>query len=204
MALIHFIEKQKYTIGIWKIEEHEFNPEFSKVLHPNYHNEIQNYKNTKRQWQIHASKLLFEHLIPGEKLALENKKPIITNSSKHVSIAHTNDIIAMIIAKFPCGIDIEPSNRDASKIQHKFLNKEDFTSGENTKNLLKNWCAKEVLYKIKGDSTVLFSNHLMIKKNGNLFSGYCNHPKIKFNSTIKILNFENYCLAFNIDFKDIV
>jgi phosphopantetheinyl transferase len=109
----------------------------------------------------------------------------------------------MIIAKFPCGIDIEISERDPSKIQHKFLNKEDFTSGENSKNLLKNWCAKEVLYKIKGDNSILFSDHLIVKKNGVIFSGYCNHPKFKFTSNIKIFNFENYCLAFNTNYKEL-
>ena len=202
MPLIHFIDKPKYTVGIWKIEEQEYNAEFSKVLHPNYHNDIQNYKNIKRKWQIHASKLLFEHLLPGESLSLNEKKPIINNCNKHVSIAHTQDIIAMIIAKFPCGIDIEIADRDASKIQHKFLNKSDFTSGETQSNLLKNWCAKEVLYKIKGEKSILFSNHLVVTKNGNLFSGHCKHPKFNFKSTIKIFNFENYCLAFNTNYKD--
>lgn len=203
MPLIHFIEKAKFTIGIWKVEEHEYNANFSKVLHPNYHNEIHTYKNNERKWQIHASKLLFEHLIPGESLILKNKKPFINNSNKYVSIAHTKDIIAMIIAKFPCGIDIEISKRDASKIQHKFLNSEDFTAGENIGNLLKNWCAKEVLYKIKGHRSILFSDHLIVKKNGSLFSGYCNHPNYKFTSNIKIFNFENYCLAFNTNYKEL-
>lgn len=203
MPLIHFIDKPQFTIGIWEVKEHEYNASFSKVLHPNYHNDIDNYKNIERKWQIHASKLLFEHLNPGENLILNNKKPVIQNSSKYVSIAHTKDIIAMIIAKFPCGIDVEISERDPSKVQHKFLNKEDFTSGENSKNLLKNWCAKEVLYKIKGDNSILFSDHLIVKKNGVIFSGYCNHPKFKFTSNIKIFNFENYCLAFNTNYKEL-
>lgn len=203
MPLIHFIDKPQFTIGIWEVKEHEYNASFSKVLHPNYHNDIDNYKNIERKWQIHASKLLFEHLNPGENLILNNKKPVIQNSTKYVSIAHTKNIIAMIIAKFPCGIDIEISERDPSKIQHKFLNKEDFTSGENSKNLLKNWCAKEVLYKIKGDNSILFSDHLIVKKNGVIFSGYCNHPKFKFTSNIKIFNFENYCLAFNTNYKEL-
>ena len=204
MPLIHFIDKPKYTIGIWRVEEHEYNAEFSKVLHPEYHSEIITYKNVKRKWQIHASKLLFEHLLPGEVLSLKDKKPIVKDSDHHISIAHTKNYIAMIIAEFPCGIDIESSERDPSKIQHKFLNKKDFTSGESTSNLLKNWCAKEVLFKIKGDSSVYFSDHLVVMKNGNLFSGYCNHPKHKFSSHIKILNFENYCLAFNTNFKELI
>ena len=82
MPLIHFIDKPKYTVGIWKIEEQEYNAEFSKVLHPNYHNDIQNYKNIKRKWQIHASKLLFEHLLQGESLSLnEIEFPSAVNSA---------------------------------------------------------------------------------------------------------------------------
>ena len=203
MPLVHFIEKPQFTIGIWDIKEHEYNSSFSKVLHPNYHINIANYKSTHRKWQVHATKLLFEHLLPGEELVLYNDKPVIGKSTKYISISHTNNIIAMIVAKFPCGIDIEKSIRDSSKIKHKFLNKNDFTAGESKLNLLKNWCAKEVMYKIKGDKSVIFSNHLIIKKNGNCFSGYCNHPSFKFTTNIKIINFEDYCLAFNTNYKEL-
>ena len=133
---------------------------------------------------------------------LKNKKPHIRNSDKFVSISHTKDIIAMIIATYPCGIDIESSERDTSKIKHKFLNVDDFTSGESNENLIRNWCSKEVLFKINGKSDINFKEHLTVIKNGEYFSGYCNHPLIKFNSTIKILKFKNYYLAYNTNYKE--
>jgi phosphopantetheinyl transferase len=202
LPLIHFINKPQFNIGIWRIEDHEYNPVFSRVLHPNYHHNFNSYKNNKRKIQIHASKLLFEQLSPGNELYLKNNKPHIRNSDKFVSISHTKDIIAMIIAKYPCGIDIESSERDTSKIKHKFLNDNDFTSGESNKNLIQNWCSKEVLFKINGFNDINFKQHLTIRKNGEYFSGYCNHPMIKFNSTIKILKFKNYCLAFNTNYTE--
>ena len=202
MPLIQFIDKQDFAIGIWRVEVHEYNADFTKILHPNYHANSETYKSIKRKTQIHATKLLFEQMLPGEELSLNNNsKPIIKNNSKHVSIAHTNNIIAMIIAKFPCGIDIEKEDRDTTNIKHKYLNKSDFTTGDNHSNSLINWCAKEVLFKIKGDKSIYFNNHLTIKKNGPSYTGYCNHPKYIFKSNIKIINFKDYCLAFNTNFN---
>ena len=202
MPLIQFINKSKFNIGIWKIANHEYNPEFSRVLHPFYHADLDAYKNNFRKIQIHATKLLFEQLAPGNELYLEDDKPFIRGNEKFVSVAHTQNLIAMIIAKYPCGIDIESSERDTSKIKHKFLNDNDFTSGESNKNLIQNWCSKEVLFKINGVNDINFKQHLTIRKNGEYFSGYCNHPMIKFNSTIKILKFKNYCLAFNTNYTE--
>ena len=165
MPLIQFIDKSKFNIGIWKIADHEYNPEFSRVLHPSYHADLNAYKNNFRKIQIHATKLLFEQLAPGNELFLENDKPHIRGNEKFVSIAHTQDLIAMIIAKYPCGIDIESTERDATRIKHKFLNDDDFTSGKSNKKLIQNWCSKEVLFKINGRKDIHFKEHLTIKKN---------------------------------------
>ncbi len=202
MPLIQFIDKSKFNIGIWKIANHEYNPEFSRVLHPCYHADLDAYKNNFRKIQIHATKLLFEQLAPGDELYLEDEKPFIRGNEKFVSVAHTQNLIAMIIAKYPCGIDIESTKRDATQIKHKFLNDDDFTSGKSNKKLIQNWCSKEVLFKINGRKDIHFKEHLTIKKNGEFFSGYCEHPEIKFSSTIKVLNFESYFLAFNINYRE--
>ena len=53
-----------------------------------------------------------------------------------------------------------------------------------------------------GRKDIHFKEHLTIKKNGEFFSGYCEHPEIKFSSTIKVLNFESYFLAFNINYRE--
>ena len=64
----------------------------------------------------------------------------------------------MIVAKYPCGIDIESTERDATQIKHKFLNDDDFTSGKSNKKLIQNWCLKEVLFKINGRKDIRFKS----------------------------------------------
>ena len=41
----------------------------------------------------------------------------IKDKVKHISITHTNDLVAMIIADYDCGIDIESEYRDTLKVK---------------------------------------------------------------------------------------
>jgi len=189
-----------YKVGIWEFNQDEFNLNNCKIIHPNYHKDFIDFKNESRKWQIYGTKMLFNELCKEGVLVSKNKIPNIENSNKKISITHTNQIIAIIIADYPCGIDIESRNRDISRIKHKFLNKEDFTNGNHLEDLMQNWCMKEVLYKIKKDNTVLFNDHLIIKKNYIGFSGYCKHPEFLFSSNIKLIEYNNYFLAFNLDY----
>jgi len=189
-----------YKVGIWEFTKDEFNLNRCKIIHPNYHKDFINYKNESRKWQIFATKLLFNELIDNEILISKKGIPYIDESSKEISITHTKNTIAIIIADYPCGIDLERNNRNTLKIKHKFTNKEDFKERNNSKELLKKWCIKEVLYKSKKDNTVLFNDHLIVKKTFKGYKGYCKHPNFSFSSNIKVSNFQNYFLAFNTDF----
>jgi hypothetical protein len=200
LPLIKILSKPSYKIGIWELSNSEYDSNHCGIIHPNYHKEFNEFKNEKRKWQIYGTKMLFNELCNEGDLVSKNRIPQIENLNKDISITHTNQIIAIIIADYPCGIDIESRDRDVSRIKHKFLNKEDFTNGNHLENLIQNWCMKEVLYKIKKDNTVLFKDHLIIKKNYIGFSGYCKHPEFSFSSNIKLIEYNNYFLAFNLDY----
>ena len=149
MPLIKKIKEKNYIIGIWKFNSSEYNRILCEKIHPDYHSDFLQYKMEKRKWEVYGTKLLFNELIPENELISENGIPYIKDSEKHVSITHTDDLVAMIIANYDCGIDIELKKRDASRIKHKFLNDRDFKHGDNKKEILKIWCMKEVLYKVK-------------------------------------------------------
>ena len=100
----------------------------------------------------------------------------------------------MIIADYDCGIDIESKDRDASMIKHKFLSNKDFEIGNDKKEILKIWCMKEVLYKVKKDQTILFNAHLSIQKKSNNFWVLSTSKIFIFMFFKKITNFENYFL----------
>ena len=90
----------------------------------------------KRRWEVYGTKLLFNELFSKNELISKNGVPYIKDKVKHISITHTNDLVAMIIADYDCGIDIESEDRDASKIKHKFLNIRDFKNGEDRKSVV--------------------------------------------------------------------
>jgi hypothetical protein len=201
LPLIKKIKEKNYTIGIWKITSSEYDSNLCEKIHPDYHSNFLNYKMEKRRWEVYGTKLLFNELISNNELTSKKGIPYIKDNEKHISITHTNDLVAMIIADYYCGIDIESQERDASKIKHKFLNIRDFKNGDDKKEILKTWCMKEVLYKVKKEQKIMFNTHLFIQKKSSDFFGICQHPKFSFSCSLKIVNFENYFLAFNTDYS---
>ena len=65
-------------------------------------------------------------------------------------------------------------------LKHKFLSNKDFEIGNDKKEILKIWCMKEVLYKVKKEQTILFNAHLFIQKNQITFLGFVNIQSIHF------------------------
>ena len=201
MPLIKKIKGKNFTIGVWKIIKSEYDPLLCKKIHPDYHSNFLDFKMESRRWEVYGTKLLFSELISKNELVSKNGIPFIKDKVKHISLTHTNDLVAMIIAEYECGIDIESQDRDTSKIKHKFLNIRDFNNIDDKKESLKIWCMKEVLYKVKKEQKILFKTHFFIQKKSNNFFGICQHPKFSFSCSLKIINFENYFLAFNTDYS---
>ena len=137
MPLLKKINTQNYTIGIWKVKKSEYEQFIDNHLYPNYHPDFLKFKNSNRKWQVQAVKLLFKELSNKNELISKNGIPYIKEGNKHVSISHTKDIVVLIIANFPCGIDIEEMVRDATKIKDKFINKKDTYFNGSKREILK-------------------------------------------------------------------
>ena len=123
MPLIKILKNTSYRIGLWELSNSEYDSNHCDIIYPNYHKEFNEFKNEKRKWQIYGTKMLFNELCKEGDLVSKNRIPHIENFNKNISITHTNQIIAIIIADYPCGIDIESRTRDISRIKDKFLNK---------------------------------------------------------------------------------
>lgn len=53
-----------------------------------------------------------------------NKKPVLVGDQRYISISHTSDIAAVMVATKPCGIDVEKDLPRIHRIAHKFLSPE--------------------------------------------------------------------------------
>lgn len=203
MALLKNHENINYHYQLWEIDNDLTKSESSFQVLPKYHPNIKSYKNHFRINQILNTRRIVKELV-GENVELiqnRNGKPILLNSDHFISISNHKNIIAVMIAKFSCGIDVESQNRNLTKIQHKFINHQDFSMFNNN-DLSKIWSGKEVLYKIHGLPKINFKKHLRIIKNNKEIVGRCEHDDISFETNLISLIHKDLIVMFNTNYLE--
>ncbi len=92
-----------------------------------------------------------------------NGKPFL-NNGLHISISHSGKWVAISVAKFPIGIDVERPRKKLLKIASKFLNPSDtgVLKLKSYKELLWYWTAKESIYKLMGQPGLSLKNDIII------------------------------------------
>ncbi len=122
---------------------------------------------TKRDIEIKGKEYLAKHLLGNNcTIAYDDKgKPYLADDTRHISISHSHDQLAIIVNENEStGIDIELIRDKVLKIKHKFLtNEELLDANDDPEKLLIYWAAKETLYKIYGLKEVDFIKHLFVK-----------------------------------------
>ncbi len=109
-----------------------------------------------------AVRALLQELFPeGAPIAYIGKRPILRNSSSHVSITHDPDFVAVQITsgRIPAGIDLQKQRpKQLERIAHRFLNEKErawidrMPYEERIPCLNIMWCAKEAMFKVCGGS----------------------------------------------------
>lgn len=109
--------------------------------------------NPVRQKERLASRLLIESLCNGFQPVdyKENGEPYFTQCDLYLSISHTKNYVAVAVAPFRIGIDIEYTSNRVLRITEKFLNADEqqqlLQSHEPASLALLYWCCKEAFYK---------------------------------------------------------
>ena len=98
----------------------------------------------------------------------DNGSPFIQNNSIHISITHTNNVVAIITHPTEdVGIDIECLERDFSVVEKKALSeeeREDLSDKHRNLQLAIYWCAKEAIYKRMSQHGVDFAKQMEVDK----------------------------------------
>ncbi|MEO5583619.1 MAG: 4'-phosphopantetheinyl transferase superfamily protein [Saprospiraceae bacterium] len=113
-----------------------------------------------------AARYLLHLLIDQPEIIKDfNRKPFLANDDRYISISHSFDVAAVMLAHRPCGIDIEKALPRLQRIETKFINPEDLlrlkSSPFYTDDLYKIWCAKEAMYKAYGLGQIDFKKNLL-------------------------------------------
>lgn len=158
----------------------------------------------KREIETKGKEYLAKHLL-GDNciIAYDDKgKPYLSCDSRHISISHSHDKLAIIVnEKESTGIDIELIRDKVLKIKHKFLtNEELLEANDDVEKLLIYWAAKETLYKIYGLKEVDFIAHLFVKPftkhNLGTIIGEINLPNFKETFGLNYQIIEDYVLVY--------
>ena len=119
---------------------------------------------SKREIETEGKHHLLNHLLNKDaEISYDiNGKPHLVDDTRHISISHSHDKIAIIINTIEkTGIDIELIRDKVLKIKHKYLSESELKNAENDpEKLIIYWAAKETLYKIYGLKHVDFIKNL--------------------------------------------
>lgn len=74
--------------------------------------------------------------------------PAVDTPHMHIGVAHCPGRIAVCISDRPCAVDIEPENRDFSRVAPRFLTAHERALSPDSLLPGVVWCAKETLYKL--------------------------------------------------------
>lgn len=171
MALIYNISTKAYSLAIWEVSEstEELSKELdSPSILQNILNEAKTEKRHKERITAH---IVLKHLF-GEIKEIKhdaNNAPYIENSNLHISISHTNSLVAVAISNNPIGIDIEDRERKQLQLSHKFTTKQEKEWIDNCKTIEEKqliaeviWSAKEAIYKLANIKGLLFESEIEI------------------------------------------
>ena len=149
----------------------------------------------KREIESRGKSYLMNYLLDQEvEIDYDEKgKPFLTNNSKHISISHSHDKLAIIVNEQEAtGIDIELIRDKALKIKHKFLSDSELQdANDNVEKLLIYWAAKETLYKIYGLKEVDFIEHLFVKP----------FTKHNLGTIIGVINLPSFTESFHLSYQ---
>lgn len=158
----------------------------------------------KREIELKGREFLLKQLIHKDcQTSYDDKgKPYLLGDSRHISISHSHDMLAVIVnEQESTGIDIELKRNKVLKIKHKFLtDTELLDANDDVEKLLIYWAAKETLYKIYGLKEVDFIEHLFVKPftkhNLGLIIGEINLPHFKEIFELNYQLLEDYILVY--------
>jgi 4'-phosphopantetheinyl transferase EntD len=97
---------------------------------------------------------------------LNNGKPILNGSQKHISISHSKNFVGIAVAPHPIGFDIEECHERIFKVRDRFLNdaEKDLFDQNSISELTIAWCAKESLFKLNDNDRLDFKSDLILRE----------------------------------------
>lgn len=192
--------KGEYRLLVWKVDEN-----FEQVkTRLNFDSEkeakYRGIKLDKRKVEWLGRSLLYDFAGINEVKYLNNGKPVLDHG--YISISHCDDLVGLILADYPVGLDIQNPLPIISRIHRKFSNSKEIIwvqtqdDQEDLYSLI--WSAKEAVFKIYGEN-IPFADGMRISIEEDRKSGACELKTDDLNEKIDLLfeQYQSYYIVFN-------
>jgi len=193
-------------LGVWEITE-DFDTLYGMVnLVAVEKTKLDSFRNISRKIEWLSVRALVKTMLGKDTRILYNaeNKPFVRGNTHNISITHSNNLTAVIIAKDKrVGIDLEFMSGKISKVANKFINSREniISDPELSKfHLYLHWCAKETLYKICDKQDINFRDGITIAPFNPDEHGYMKGQVINGNGKesfeMEYLQHDNYALVW--------
>ncbi|MCL2302689.1 MAG: 4'-phosphopantetheinyl transferase superfamily protein [Lentimicrobiaceae bacterium] len=157
-------------VGVWQIAEtEEFFFNFLHLL-PEDESQIKTIKLQKIRLQKLACRAALAELLGNNAIGItytETRQPQLKDH--YISFSHTENTVAVAVAKIPVGIDIEELTPRILPLYSRFMSQQEIAACDtnNLKELYYFWCAKEAMYKWFAEKDLDFIEDLQVDRNEN-------------------------------------
>ncbi len=159
------------AIQLWELNESPVDLLPWLELKADEKKQLESLKNTKRQAEYLATRILLKKVFPNETISYSNiGAPCLTNPYRFISVAHSRKYVCLMHSDQPCGVDIETVDSKALRIAKRFLGESEFkfiSDEQPGRDATLLWSAKESLYKLLKKEGVAFSKQLIIHSIGD-------------------------------------
>ncbi|MBN1599925.1 MAG: 4'-phosphopantetheinyl transferase superfamily protein [Bacteroidales bacterium] len=195
------------TFGIWEIKETY--DELIKGVHlfPEERERLNGFKSDARKIEFLSVRILLKDLTGTNNLIVysDRKKPYLHQSNFRISISHSQTLTSIMLSKTKkIGVDLEYMSHKISRIQHKFINADEFITQDETKqkyHLYIHWCAKEALYKICDKQDINFKINLTIEpfepEDCGIITGWVDNRFWHDKFELKYFTINNYVVVYS-------
>ena len=156
------------NLGVWQIDE-SFDELCARFSGPEaYIPALTGLTSNKRHIERLAARALLKEML-GREVAVnyrDNGAPCLADGSFHISVSHTKNYVAVLLdAEKRVGVDIEQRSEKVVSLAGKFINhtQEYISCTKSSLHLLLHWSGKEAVYKLLGETGVIFSRQLLVK-----------------------------------------
>lgn len=194
------------VLCVWKCHETFEELRSKAVLDGKDLETLNGYRNHKRRLHFLIVRIMCMEITGFSKI-LYNKegKPSIYQKDHEISISHSHDYVAVLFSSSPkVGVDIQRIEPKVLRIQDRFMNpyEKQLIAVNNIEQLTVFWSAKESIYKIHGDPSVFFLQHIEINVDQGFQSpnltARINHQLYSEIHHLKFEILENYVLVYTV------